>query len=165
MTHAGVLHHFGSKTNLLLEVIRARDRADLDEISRETIPEGEDLFAHLMRTIRHNQARPGIVQAYAVLSAESVTTDHPAKPYFTQRFDQLRQDIAGALRQMASEKALVGEIDDETIEQASCALVGAMDGIQNQWLLAPDAVDLVGTTRFVMNAILERTLGSPHDQQ
>ncbi|WP_375294479.1 TetR family transcriptional regulator, partial [Microbacterium sp.] len=50
MTHAGVLHHFGSKTQLLLEVLTYRDETDVADLVEKHIPGGLELFRHLVRT-------------------------------------------------------------------------------------------------------------------
>ncbi len=71
MTHAGVLHHFGSKEALLVAVLRYRDDADLEGVPEPQIPYGEDFLRHLVHTTEVNMSRPGVVQAYTVLSAES----------------------------------------------------------------------------------------------
>src|SRR6187402_2459530 len=40
ITHAGVLHHFGSKEKLLLEVLAYRDQADVANLAEKHIPDG-----------------------------------------------------------------------------------------------------------------------------
>ena len=50
MTHAGILHHFGSKQNLLLEMLAYRDQADVQDLDEKHIPGGPELFLHLVRT-------------------------------------------------------------------------------------------------------------------
>ncbi len=160
MTHSGVLHHFGSKNDLLLEVLRYRDQSDLDDVEGQTLPAGDNLFRHLMRTVRVNAERPGVVQTYAVLSADSVTDGHPAKDFFASRFEGLRGDVEEALRELRPEDPPA----DPQVTYAAIALLGAMDGIQVQWLLDPDHVDLVEATRFAMNAILNQTLDAPPDR-
>src|SRR5665647_584633 len=60
MTHAGVLHHFGSKDQLLLEVLEYRDRTDVEHLEGRQPPTGLGLFHHLVRTARLNSERPGI---------------------------------------------------------------------------------------------------------
>src|SRR5215475_4966242 len=67
MTHAGVLHHFGSKDQLLLAVLAWRDQSSRD-LAGAQLPGGGELFAHLRRTAQINAGQPGLVQAYAVLS-------------------------------------------------------------------------------------------------
>ena len=86
MTHAGILHHFGSKDQLLIEVLQHRDETDVADLEEQHIPDGMPLFRHLVRTAFVNAHRAGIVQAYAVLSAESVTDDHPGREFFEKRY-------------------------------------------------------------------------------
>src|SRR5690554_5274750 len=76
MTHAGVLHHFGSKDQLLLAVLAHRDTTDVEHLEDQHIPDGLELFKHLVRTAERNESRVGIVQVFAVLSAESRSEEH-----------------------------------------------------------------------------------------
>ena len=95
ITHAGVLHHFGSKEQLLVEVLEYRDKEDVRDLEGQHIPGGLGLFQHLVRTARMNVDRPGIVQGYSVLTGESVTENHPARDWVTDRFRVLRGEIVG----------------------------------------------------------------------
>lgn len=158
MTHAGVLHHFGSKDNLLLEVLLFRDKDDVAELEGAVAPEGMEFFHHLVRTVKHNMDRPGIVQTYAVLSAESVTDDHPAQDWFRNRFDGLRDQIRDSLRMICDPDAMPS---DAELNVAASALIGVMDGLQVQWLLEPDRVDLAEATTFAIDAIITTLLAGP----
>ena len=106
ITHAGVLHHFGSKDKLLWEVLEYRDRVDVQHLEGKHIPGGIDLFRHLVITARLNADRRGIVQAYAVLTGESVTDGHPASTWVADRFAVLRGEISQAVRELADERAV-----------------------------------------------------------
>ncbi len=160
MTHAGILHHFGSKDELLLEVLRYRDESDVAELEQRHIPTGVDLFRHLVSTAFANSERAGIVQAYAVLSAESVTDNHPAKDYFEERYQTLRQEIAEAFTLVCVEKAV--DVDEDRIKQASASILAVMDGLQVQWLLDRSLVDLGPATMFAIEAIVSAVL-EPRD--
>jgi AcrR family transcriptional regulator len=151
MTHAGVLHHFGSKGRLLLEMLEFRDRTDVEHLEGQHIPGGLDLFRHLVLTARLNAERPGIVQTYAVLSAESVTADHPANDWFRARFAQLRTEVGSALREVCDPDDPPPERD---VDAAAAAILAVMDGLQVQWLLDPGAVDLAHASAFAIEAIL-----------
>jgi len=159
ITHAGVLHHFGSKDKLLWAVLEYRDRVDVEHLEGQHIPGGLDLFRHLMTTARMNAGRRGIVQAYAVLTGESVTDGHPAATWVTERFAVLRGEITGALLQVAQDRDV--ELDDRRARRAASAVIGVMDGLQVQWLLDPDAVDLAEDTAFAIEAILAAALAGP----
>lgn len=159
ITHAGVLHHFGSKEQLLVEVLEYRDKEDVRDLEGQHIPGGIELFRHLVRTARMNADRRGIVQGYTVLTGESVTENHPARGWVTNRFSILRGEIADAIGEVGGPG-----VDREVAERAASAIIGVMDGLQVQWLL-DDAVDLPESTAFAIEAILAAALagtGRPH---
>lgn len=155
MTHAGILHHFGSKHRLLLEVLRYRDETDVADLDDKHIPDGIELFRHLVRTAFVNAQRAGIVQAYAVLSAESVTDNHPARDYFEGRYRQLREEVAHAFRVVCAER---GGAAPDTIAHASASILAVMDGLQVQWLLDPGNVQLGEASSFAIEAIVAAVL-------
>ena len=151
MTHAGVLHHFGSKDQLLLEVLEYRDRTDVEHLEGRQPPTGLGLFHHLVRTARLNSERPGIVQTYAVLSAESVTENHPGQAWFRDRYIVLRGLVKAALIEVCD---AADPPREEDLDDAAAAVLAVMDGLQVQWLLDPDTVDLARSTAFAIDAIL-----------
>ena len=152
ITHAGVLHHFGSKEQLLVEVLEYRDKEDVRDLEGQHIPGGLELFQHLVRTARMNVDRPGIVQSYSVLTGESVTENHPARAWVTDRFRVLRGEISDAVIAVGE-----GTVSRETADCAASAIIGVMDGLQVQWLLDED-VDLPTSTQFAIEAILGAAL-------
>ncbi|WP_263119452.1 TetR/AcrR family transcriptional regulator [Cellulomonas sp. RIT-PI-Y] len=156
MTHAGILHHFGSKDQLLLEVLKYRDSSDVEDFAGQRIPNGVELFRHLIRTAFANERRPGIVQAYAVLSAESVTDDHPARDYFQERYRTLRQEIREAFELICRER---GIDQPATVDRAAAAILAVMDGLQVQWLLDPENVELAEASAFAIEAVVAAVLG------
>ncbi|WP_438854387.1 TetR/AcrR family transcriptional regulator [Agromyces sp. M3QZ16-3] len=155
MTHAGILHHFGSKDQLLLEVLSHRDETDVADLEEQHIPGGMALFRHLVRTAFVNAHRAGIVQAYVVLSAESVTDDHPGRAFFQKRYETLRGEVARAFEVVCEEHGVAAP---ETIELASASILAVMDGLQVQWLLDPDAVDLGRASEFAIEAIVDSVI-------
>lgn len=152
MTHAGILHHFGSKDQLLLEVLRYRDESDVAELPTRHIPTGIDLFRHLVKTAFANAQRGGIVQAYAVLSAEAVTDDHPARTYFEERYATLRVEVADAFLEVCENQGV--DVSEERVKHAAASILAVMDGLQVQWLLEKNAVELGSATMFAIEAIV-----------
>lgn len=149
MTHAGVLHHFGSKEQLLIAVLKYRDEEDLEILAERQLPQGMELFWHLIRTAIANTERPGLVQTYAAITGESVTDDHPARSFVISRFTALRGHIEDALRIVCGP-----DLPDDVRTYAATSIIGVMDGVQLQWLLDRKAVDLPEATRFAIEAIL-----------
>jgi AcrR family transcriptional regulator len=124
LTQQGLLHYFPSKEALLVEVLRLRDQLDLGRMGALSLDQ-------LMTLVGYNATRPGIVQSFTVLSGESVTENHPARDYFVDRYDRLRRDLASSVQ---AEK-LPPEI-------LATLVIAVMDGLQLQWLLQPDQVDM-----------------------
>lgn len=155
MTHAGVLHHFGSKQKLLLEVLEYRDKTDVEELVDQHIPGGPELFLHLVRTAFANARRPGIVQVFTVLSSESVTDGHAAHGYFLERYQVLRADVREAFEVLCTQE---GVTDREAIDKAAASILAVMDGLQLQWLLDPTALDLGEASEFAITAIVHEVL-------
>ncbi|PCE13858.1 TetR family transcriptional regulator [Microbacterium sp. SZ1] len=155
ITHAGVLHHFGSKQKLLLEVLAYRDQADVQDLAEKHIPGGPELFLHLVRTAIANELRPGIVQAYTVLSSESVTDNHPGREYFEERYTTLRREVTEAFRELCAQE---GVTEPDTIATAAASILAVMDGLQLQWLLHRDVFDLGEASEFAIRAIVNGVL-------
>ncbi|WP_408056327.1 TetR/AcrR family transcriptional regulator [Streptomyces mesophilus] len=148
LTQAGVLHYFRTKAQLLTSVLELRDQSDIEQLGPDR-PQGLAFLHHLVDTAHRNAEREGIVRLYAVLSAESVTDDHPAQVYFRDRYTGLRAFVADALREATGLPE-----DDDRIAHAANALIAVMDGLQVQWLLSPDAVDMATSTELVLNSLL-----------
>ncbi|MFG2285553.1 TetR family transcriptional regulator [Streptomyces sp. NPDC048595] len=140
LTQQGLLHHFPTKELLLVGVLEARDRWDLASAAAASGARRTDTLAQL---VDYNATRPGIVQTYTVLSADSVTEDHPARDFFVSRFRCVRAAMAEALRAEYGD-TLPGGL---TPQRAAPLLVAVMDGLQLQWLLDPDDVDMPAAFR------------------
>ena len=98
---------------------------------------------------RVNLQRPGVVQAYTVLSADSVTDGHPAQSFFRERFVGLRQILTRALREVAP-----ADTDEFRLSQAASTIIGAMDGLQVQWLLDPEAINMPQAVEAVIESMI-----------
>ena len=135
MTHAGVLHHFGSKANLLLAVMEERDRRDR-AILQPYFDRSDlfDLWSHYPDVARANEREIGLAQLFVVLIGEGITPNNVGHAYLQDRYRFVR-DRTEAILEAARER---GEIDAE-VDCASVAsqIVAFMDGALIQWLLDP----------------------------
>jgi AcrR family transcriptional regulator len=140
LTTAGLLHHFVSKERLLVAVLAERDR--LDGV-RFQLGEFRGLAAleRLVELVQHNTLIPGLIQAFTVLMGESVSEDHPAHAWFQDRYPHRRANLAAAL--CAGIEA--GEIRADTdCDAVAAQVIAMMDGLQVQWILDPDHIDMAG---------------------
>jgi AcrR family transcriptional regulator len=152
ITHQGILHHFGSKEQLFVEVLAYREHTDVADFENHEPPRGPELLRHLVKTAVVNTGRIGLVQSYVVLSAESVTDGHPAQSSFRERFTVLRGLIAAALESACDPERMPSDAD---IDDGASAIIAVMDGLQVQWLLDPEAVRMPAAVALVIDALLE----------
>ncbi len=148
VTHAALIHHFGSLERLLVEVYEESAR----RLELETRAAEDTSPVELMRlSAQRNHEVPGLVQLYTALVASALEDGHPAATAFaTQRFAAIRASLADQIRSRQEDGRLRPDLDPG---QVSALIIAASDGLQTQWLLDPD-VDQVGAL-----ALLDRLLG------
>lgn len=137
MTPAGLLHHFSSKEQLFVEVLRQRD-----ERIREAVgdPAEHRLIEQSADVVAHNQSAPrGLSALYTTVAADAIDPAHPAHGEFVERY---RDSAASAERIIAAGQA-AGEIRADVDPARAGRLISAvMDGLQQQFLL-DEEVDMV----------------------
>ncbi|WP_436521582.1 TetR/AcrR family transcriptional regulator [Actinoplanes sp. HUAS TT8] len=149
LTVPGLLHHVGSKDNLLVAVLELRDAEDHRALAADLgrpideLPGVVPLPDICLALVRRNAAQPEIVRLFAVLEAESLAPDHPAHDYF-----QARQD--STIKAMTLLAQAHGVREAEIVARQVMAL---MDGLQIQWLRDPEGIDLVVTWTAAAKAL------------
>lgn len=140
LTKAGLLHHFPSKDQLLIAVLRDRDRQDEIAVNALAGLEGTSgdvvsrsaMIAAFHAIVARNATRPELVRLYAMLRAEALSPDHPAHDFFGAReaatldlFEQMIAPHAASPRSVA--------------RQAMALMIG----LELQWLREDLGFDLV----------------------
>ena len=141
LSQAGLLHYFSSKEELFVEVLRRRDQRNeqVYDVNR-----GDPVTAAgLVSIFQHNSAEPGLVRLFVAMSAESTATDSPARSFFTDRYRTLRAGIAADIRRQQEGGTIAADVDAEGV---ASVLLAAADGLQIQWLLDPDQIDMGAAT-------------------
>jgi AcrR family transcriptional regulator len=137
LSQAGLLHHFRTKEELFVEVLRRRDERN-SRFYDQTVDHDVTVDG-LIEIIKHNTVEPGLVRLYVAMSAESTDAASSARQFFVNRYEMLRSNIAADIRR----KQAAGELPDSLDPQSAASLVvAAADGLQLQWLLDPDQVDM-----------------------
>ena len=150
ISHPGLLHHFPTKEALLLAVLEQRDVEDRQRMAGDG-SRGVDTLRATVDLVRLNTDRRGIVELYAVVSAEATATDHPAHDYFVDRYTESVSAIAQAYREADEDGELRDGVDPT---HAAQQLIAVMDGMQVQWLLADGDLDMVEPVRTQVEANL-----------
>ncbi len=154
ITHAGLLYYFPTKEALLAAVLERRDTEDAVR-ERLHAPPGREVLRRFLALAEHNVTHPGIVDLYSRLAAEAVAADHPAHDYFVRHYRIARASAFESFRVLGELGELRDGVDPGT---AALTFVALMDGLQVQWLTAPDDVDLVGALRHYLDCVLTEPL-------
>ena len=150
LSQAGVLHHFPSKEHLLQAVLSWRDDTSLARMG-EPPPEGLDLIRALVELIEYNEHTPELVELHVVMSAEATSPDHPVHDYFVRRYHLVLDSVRQAFEQTAARGQLRPDVD---CTSAARTLIALMDGLQVQWLLDRESVDMAAEVRRYLQPLL-----------
>lgn len=139
VTEPGLLHHFHTKEDLLMEVLAERDRIDRERFDPGLHEGVGNPLNSLRELVQHNQTVPGLVQLFTVLVAESIDEQHPGHEFFKQRYQSLRNETVDVLRRAQARSEIRSDIPAEDLV---IMLFAMMDGLQIQWLYEPDRINM-----------------------
>jgi AcrR family transcriptional regulator len=150
LSQAGLLHHFPSKEHLLQAVLDWRDDEARVRFG-EPMPAGVDLLRDLIALAEYNASTPDLVELHVILSAEGTAADHPLHDYFVTRYAAVFDMICTAIAQANAQGHLKQGVD---CASAARTVIALMDGLQVQWLLHRDEVDMAGDLRAYIQSLL-----------
>lgn len=153
LSQPGLLHYFPNKASLLAAVLDYRDRLDYDRLGMNRQLRGKDALQQLVRLVEHNMHVPGLVQLFTVVTSEAVTADHPARAWVVDRYRILETYLADALEGGITDGTFRPDIDPPAVARQISAM---MDGLQLQWLLDPDRVDMADLFRTYIDDLTIR---------
>lgn len=140
MTHPGLLYYFGSKERLLLEVVAERDRAEMSAFRRFLDRDGATV-ASLRDVAGFIVDAANLTRLFAVLGTENFDVDDPLHDFFVDRYARARGLVADAL---VAAKRRGEAAEDLDVTQTALEVVSVLMGLELQWLMDPDAIDLIG---------------------
>ncbi|WP_345463346.1 helix-turn-helix domain-containing protein [Nocardioides marinquilinus] len=151
MTHAGLLHHFDSKDELLVEVLH---RWDLDTRSwfesQPPVRSLDDLVDRCVALIDRHRDEPALIRLLLTLSSSASDPRHPLSSHFRQRSRSARAFMRGFLAPLQERGQIPADVD---LDQAAAWMVAGLDGLQLQWLN-----DALFPAADAMDAMLRRLL-------
>jgi AcrR family transcriptional regulator len=139
ISERGLVHHFSTKEDILLEVLGAHEAH-----STRLVVESSDRISGMLDVARDNIAQPSMLELQTQLAAEATSVGHPAHQKFTQRYEELRGALADEFAELGRRGALVSGIAPELLAAMYIAL---LDGLQQQWLYSRASVDVDAALR------------------
>jgi hypothetical protein len=115
----------------------------------------------IIEAAEQNRSIPGLVELYATLTTDALQEQHAlTREFVRDRFRSLREALAERIAEGqpagGGEPGTAGAGIDPM--DAAALVIAASDGLQIQWLLDPDAVD-VGRSLEILDRLLPRAPG------
>ena len=150
ISQAGLLHHFPSKEHVLEAVLTWRDE-DARALMGDPFPTGVDLLRGLVELARINAGRPQLIELHVIVSGEGTSAEHPLHQYFVRRYEYVFELFKGAFDEAAARGELRPGVDSAV---SSRAVIALLDGLQLQWLLHRDQVDMAAELRRYLQLLV-----------
>lgn len=144
LSQAGLMHYFGSREELYMAVLRARDDRDT-----ATYWEPQHSFQGFLDVIEHNTQVPGLVQLYVEFSAEASIGKHPAHEFFLERYAWVRELSKQSVAAAQESGEFGPNVDADLVADM---VIAAADGLQQQWLL-DRSIDMVARLQALWDGI------------
>lgn len=139
MTQPGLLHHFGTKEQLLLEVVDAQEQRTAEEVSKHLRGDRTHLHEAIRTLGALNQNLPVEQMLLATLSTEAVHVEHPLHDHFKAVYEDRRRQLA----RLISQQQAAGRLREDVVaESLAREVIATLDGLRLQWLLDPERVHL-----------------------
>ena len=144
---AGVLHHFGSRDDLLLEILRHRDAVNRGDFP----PDPDGGFSASVALVDHNATVPGLIAMFTVVSAlaASDTSTTSRRAYFVARYIRSREAFTTRFARAQESGAIRDDVKASVI---ATLMLATMDGLQTQWLLDP-TIDMTAHLREFLHLL------------
>lgn len=154
LTPPGLLHHFPSKPDLLVGLLKDREQRDKAVVADALKKYPGDVVRLLQALVDHNAAERNDTWLHTVLSSEATSPDHPAHDFFVARYARVRTALARTIAKQAS----ASDLAEEEIQALAAICMAVMDGLQIQWLLDPQT-DMIANF-CVFGELLQKALGT-----
>ncbi|WP_433532601.1 TetR/AcrR family transcriptional regulator [Micromonospora sp. CA-263727] len=129
VTHPVLKHHFGTREELFIEVLREHDRRFLDA------PDDADgTFVDLIQgSAEHSMRVPGLMALLNSMVAHALEAGNDrSRAHFSERYADLRRRIVTLLEQGRAAGSVRSDIP---LDEAASLVLAAADGLSTQWLL------------------------------
>src|SRR5215203_6410254 len=148
ISEGGLAHHFGSRAELLGEILNRRENRAAGQIP-DTVGLGRLLA--MIEIVAEDSRTPGIVELHSTLSAEASSPEHPAHGHYLERYHGVRDLVSDVFEVLERE----GRLDSPlSVDELAAAFVALSDGLQLQWLYHPDEVDAVSVLRAFLHSVV-----------
>ena len=159
VSHTALRHYFSSRDDLLVEAYRTHEA----RAAGDGPPADASAVSVIIEAAERNRSIPGLVELYATLTTDALQEQHGlTREFVRDRFRSLRGALAERIAEgqpaPGGQPGAAGAGVGVDPMDAAALVIAASDGLQIQWLLDPDAVD-VGRSLAILDRLLPRVPG------
>ena len=153
LSQTGLLHHFPSKELLLAGVLQRRDEQDRAALDLGHEPRGWEVLDQLVTLVDHNTRREPFVRLFTAMAGEAIDAEHPGHDWLREHHRYATTLVAEGLVQAQADGSCA---PDAPVQHIARVTVAVMDGLQIQWLMDPEGVDMAGDFAAFVRTVRER---------
>ena len=162
LSQTGLLHHFPSKELLLAGVLQRRDEQDRAALDLGTEPRGWEVLDQLVALVDHNTRREPFVRLFTAMAGEAIDAEHPGHDWLREHHRYATSLVSEGLQQAQADGTCAA---DAPVERIARVTVAVLDGLQIQWLMDPEGVDMAGDFAAFVRTVRERWgTGAPEEK-
>jgi len=151
-THSNLIYYFGSKERLLLEAVAERERREGPGFFAALHSDAPS-FSALNAVARLIVENATFTRLYVVLGAENFDPDDPLHDFFVNRYERARSFVEAAIAHDRDRGSIRADVDGP---QLGREVVATLMGLEIQWLMDPDEIDLLATVSGYVRGLRER---------
>jgi AcrR family transcriptional regulator len=153
LTDAGVLYHYPTKADLFWAVVDMFEDLQRDRVRALLAPGGLAAIRNLAEWGPIIEERPDLLALQVVLGAAAVSEESEIRPYYQQRYEDLRAGIEGLIAQAADAGDAQRDIDGAF---EATAFLAFLDGLRLQYFYSNGAVSLSANLSTYVEQLVAR---------
>lgn len=137
ITHSGLLYHFGSKEELLVEVLREHEEEERRQFFKREAPRNvEDFIDRMVESFRGELRRSQLLRLRMhFASGNGTERSHlVARDWMDRRYERIVREMAAQVGIFKASGAVASDLDDD---DAAAAIFALYDGLLMHSLNAP----------------------------
>jgi len=135
LSQMGLLHYFGSKEALFLDILRHNDDVTAVKVDAAHTDFSQEIVSGILRGLDEQVASSGMTQLTLRVVGEATEPDHMAHEFVRNRYEWMREIVTGAIGRLQAAGRLPAELNANVI---ATLVFAAWDGLQMQWMYDPN---------------------------
>jgi AcrR family transcriptional regulator len=149
LSQNGLLHYFGSKDALYLEILRRRDEIAAIQIDHQDSAFMANLVDNLLSAIDLEISSPGMAQLSLRVTGEATEPEHIAHAFVQERYKGVRSVVQDSIDILQEKGMLSPDIDSRA---AAALIFASWDGLLTQWMY-DNTIDVRAHMTYLVRAL------------